>query len=130
MRTRSLLIGSLLFCLLASSGSVAAHHSWSGYDMSNLITVKGTVVNWLWANPHCIVMFDAKDDHGNLVHWAGEAGSPAALGLLGWSKSSVQPGDVIAVYMYPAKSGNPVGRLNKIVFPDGTSELSSYALAD
>jgi uncharacterized protein DUF6152 len=65
-------------------------------------------------------MFDVKDDKGNDVHWAGEAGSPSALGLIGWSKSSVQPGDVITVYMFPARSGKNVGRLNKIVLADGT----------
>jgi hypothetical protein len=53
------------------------------------------------------------------VNWAGEAGSPSALGLIDWSKSSVQPGDTITVYIFPAKSGNPVGRMNKIVLADG-----------
>jgi hypothetical protein len=86
-----------------------------------------TVTKFAWANPHSIVMFDVKDDKGNLVHWAGECGSPSALGLIGWTKSSVQPGDVITVYIYQSKTGNPVGRLNHIVLADGT-ELRDSAL--
>jgi hypothetical protein len=38
---------------------------------------------------------------------------------MGWTRNSLQPGDVVTVYVWPAKSGRPVGRLNKIVFPDG-----------
>jgi hypothetical protein len=75
-------------------------------------------------------LFDAKDENGNVTHWAGEAGSPSAIGLLGWNRNSLKPGDVITVYIFPAKSGNPVGRLNKIVLADGTtlrdSQLGGY----
>jgi hypothetical protein len=80
-----------------------------------------TVTKFVWANPHSIVLFDAKDDIGNITHWAGEAGSPSAIGLLGWNRNSLKAGDVITVYIFPAKSGNPVGRLNKVVLSDGTT---------
>jgi hypothetical protein len=43
------------------------------------------------------------------------------LGLLGWTKDSVQPGDVITVYIYQSKTGRPVGRLNRIVLANGTA---------
>jgi hypothetical protein len=39
----------------------------------------------------------------------------------------VQPGDVITVYVFQSKTGNLVGRLNKIVLADGT-ELRDSAL--
>ncbi len=64
-------------------------------------------------------MFDAKDDKGNVTHWAVETGNPSAVALLGWNRNSRQPGDVITVDLYPAKSGSPLGRLNKIVLADG-----------
>ena len=99
-----------------------AHHGNVAYDTSKAVVLKeATVTKFVWANPHCVVMFDAKDDQGNVQHWAGEAGSPSALGLIGWSSKSVQPGDMITVYIYQAKSGRPVGRLNKIVLADGTT---------
>jgi hypothetical protein len=78
-----------------------------------------TITKFTWNNPHCIVMFDVKDDQGNIAHWAAEIGSPPAVSLLGWNRNSLQPGDVVTVYIWPAKSGRPVGRLNKVVFPDG-----------
>jgi Family of unknown function (DUF6152) len=112
------------FVLAASlllSIPLCAHHGNTAYDTSKAVVLKGaTVTKFVWGNPHTFLMFDVKDDKGNVVHWAGEAGSPSSLGLLGWSKDSVQPGDVITVYMYQSKTGRTVGRLNRIVLADGT----------
>lgn len=105
-----------------------AHHGNVAYDTSKAVVLKGaTVTKFVWANPHTFIMFDVKDDKGNVQHWSGEAGSPSALRLLGWSQSSIAPGDTISVYIYQSKTGNPVGRLNKIVLADGT-ELKDSAL--
>ena len=129
IRTR--LIGfSLLAGLLLSYAPLFAHHGAAAYSDQVAILKDATVTKFIWANPHCIVMFDVKDDKGNVTHWAGEEGSPSAVGLLGWSRNSLQPGDVITVYIYPAKSGSPVGRLNKVILPDGKtlrdSQLGGY----
>ena len=119
----ALRVGSLMVAV-----PLSAHHGNVAYDTSKAVVMKGaTVTKFVWANPHAIVMFDAKDDKGNVQHWAGEAGGPSVLGLIGWSSQSVKPGDVITVYIYQSKTGNPVGRLNKIVLADGT-ELKDSAL--
>jgi hypothetical protein len=110
----ALLVGALTICC-----PIFAHHGAAAYEDKVLVLKDATVTKFLWANPHNIVMFDVKDDKGEIAHWAGEAGSPSATGLLGWTRNSLQPGDVITVYIYPAKSGSPVGRLNKIVLADG-----------
>ena len=110
---------ALLANVLFACGPLFAHHGAAAYADKIVVLKDATVTKFLWANPHNIVMFDVKDDSGNITHWAGEAGSPSATGLLGWTRNSFQPGDVITVYIYAAKSGNPVGRLNKIVFADG-----------
>jgi len=112
-----LLAGFLAVCLPAS-----AHHGASAYDESKEVVLKSaTVTKFAWANPHTIIQFDAKDDKGNVVHWAGELGSPSAITLQGWTKASIQPGDVITVYIHQSKTGNPVGRISHIVLADGTS---------
>jgi hypothetical protein len=120
---RAKLLGCLIVAagLLIFGGQAFAHHGGAAYSDKMLTLKDAAVTKFVWANPHCIIMFDAKDEHGNLVHWAAEAGSPAALGLLDWTKNSIQPGDAITVYMFPAKSGSPVGRLNRIVLGDGTT---------
>jgi hypothetical protein len=119
MKIRFLSSMIFILLLLAARGPAFAHHGSAAYATSVVVMKDAKVTNFLWNNPHCIIMFDAKDDKGNVAHWAAEIGSPPAVSLLGWTRNSLQPGDIVTVYMWPAKSGRPVGRLNRIVFPDG-----------
>jgi hypothetical protein len=108
--------------------SLFAHHGSTAYDTSKAVVLKGaTVTKYVWANPHVIITLDVKDDKGNVQHWSAEAGTPQTVTLSGWSKTSVKPGDVVTVYIFQSKTGNLVGRLNKIVLADGT-ELRDSAL--
>ena len=107
--------------LLSVGVPVFAHHGAVAYDESKEVVLKGaTVTKFAWANPHSIIQFDVKDESGKVVHWAGELGSPSAITLQGWTKASVQPGDVITIYIHQAKTGNPVGRISHVLLADGT----------
>jgi uncharacterized protein DUF6152 len=113
---------ALLGGLSTVCGPLLAHHGSASYKTDNEIVLKQAMVTkFLWANPHTMLMFDVKDDKGNISHWAGEAGSPSAVRLLGWNKNSLQPGDVITVHLYPSKFDSHVGRLDTIVLADGTT---------
>jgi len=120
MKRGRLMLFALLVGVVATCVPTFAHHGAAAYIDKLSVLKDATITKFVWANPHTILLFDVKDDQGNIVHWAGEMGSPSAIGLLGWTKNSVKPGDVVTVYIFPAKTGNPVGRLNKIVFADGT----------
>jgi hypothetical protein len=112
---------SILAGVLAVCSPVFAHHGNAAYDGSVVELKNATVTKLSWANPHTIVEFDVKDEKGQPVHWAAELGSPSALGNLGWTKSSLTPGDVITVYVHQAKTKNPVGRIERVVLADGTT---------
>ena len=130
MKYRRLKSFALLVLVLSVCAPLLAHHGAAAYADKIVVLKDATVTKFVWANPHTILQFDAKDDKGDLIHWAGEAGSPSAIGLLGWNRNTVQPGDVITVYIYPAKSGNPVGRLNKVVLADGKTMRDSQLGGD
>ncbi len=130
MKSKLLISLALLVGVLTVCGPLFAHHGATSYANNILVLKEATVTKLVWANPHTIVLFDVKDDKGNVSHWAGEAGSPSAVSLLGWTKNSLPPGDMITVYIYPAKSGSPVGRLNKIVFADGKTLRDSQLGGD
>jgi Family of unknown function (DUF6152) len=122
---------ALLVAILTIGVPVFAHHGAAAYDMSKPLVLKEAVVTrYIWANPHTLVFFDAKDDKGGTTHWSVELGSPSAIALMGWNRTSLKPGDVVTVYMFPAKNGNPVGRINKIVLADGTLLRDSQTGAD
>jgi hypothetical protein len=124
LMTRSLGAALLAAVVLQSlSISAFAHHGNSAYDLKT-VAVKGVVTAWVWSNPHTILKFDAKDDKGNVVHWLGEWDAPSTLVNFGITAKSIKVGDEVTVSMRGiAKSGSPVGRVRKVVLPDG-EELS------
>jgi len=110
----------ILAGLLLLVSAANAHHGSASYRTDALVVLRhATVTRFLWANPHSMLLFDVTDDKGNVAHWAGEAGSPAAIRSLGWSKETLRPGDVITVQLYPSKFENDVGRIESIVLPGG-----------
>ena len=96
-----------------------AHHSTAAFDTEKNVTIQGTVTQWFWANPHCLLKFDVKTDSSEVIRWVAEAGAPANLIDAGWRKNSLKPGDQVTVTVRPAKNGNPVGRILRVEFADG-----------
>ena len=105
--------------LLAMSAPLWAHHGNAAYDDKNPITIKGTVTEFAWTNPHAQIYLDVKDDKGAIVHWAVETYSPGKLVRAGWTKDIVKIGDIVSINLIPAKNGSPVGFLHKLVLPSG-----------
>jgi hypothetical protein len=131
MKTKVLTFVALIAGLLVICGSVLAHHGAAAYDMTKPVVLKGAVVTkFSWINPHPLIIVDYKDDKGNVQHWTMEMGSTPASSLVGWGRTSLKPGDVITVYLWPAKTRMTVGRLNKVVFADGTLLRDTQTGAD
>jgi len=112
-----------LFAGLAAVGSPSfAHHGAAAFDMSMPVVLKNAVVTeFVWINPHPLIKADYKDEKGNIEHWTMELGSTVSAQLIGWSRTTLQPGDVVTLYVWRAKTGATVGRFNKVDFPDGTT---------
>ncbi len=127
MKNRLLAASVLSVGFLSVGGPALAHHGNAAYADTITEFKQATVTKVLWSNPHALIDFDAKNAKGELVHMVVETAAPQALRLIGWSKDSVAPGDVVTVRMYVAKNGNPAGRLNKIILADG-SELHDTQL--
>ena len=86
------------------AGAVAfAHHGLAAFDQTKKVTLKGTVTEFHFVNPHCVVEFEVKDDKGDVHTWQAEMTSPGRL--KGWTATSLEPGNVVTVTGYPAKSG-------------------------
>jgi Family of unknown function (DUF6152) len=111
MRNKLAPISVAVVGLLAVSVPLFAHHGNAAYDTAKTVTVKGTVTDYIWTNPHVFVKVDAKDDSGNTVHWIVEAQNPVSMGQIGWSKNTFKPGDEVEIDAMPAKNGNPVAFL-------------------
>jgi hypothetical protein len=89
-------VGFLALCV-----PLFAHHGNSSYDSAKTVTVKGTVTEYIWANPHVFLKVDAKDDNGITLHWIIEAQNPVSQIDVGWSKTTFKPGDEVIVDSHP-----------------------------
>jgi hypothetical protein len=107
-----------------------AHHGNSAFDSEKRLSLKATVTEWFWANPHCILQFDAKDDKDQVVHWAVETSNPADMANRGWGKLTLKPGDQVTVTLEPAKNGKPVGRVLQVVLPTGQKLSGGFGPLD
>jgi len=116
---RVLRILGLTLALFFVCGHVSAHHGSSNYDLSKAVSVKGTIKEFAFTNPHSAIHLEAKDDKGAAEQWLIEADSPNNLARAGWTRDSLKPGDVVTIVGNRLKDGSKVMRLQKIIFPDG-----------
>jgi hypothetical protein len=119
MIKRAIPILATVTFLLSASIPLFAHHGTAAFDSDKKITLKGTVTEWFWSNPHCLLQFDVKDDNGQVTHWIGETQNPVTMVNGGWSKGAIKTGDKVTVTLNPVKNGLPLGRIVTVLLPDG-----------
>jgi hypothetical protein len=105
---------------LSSSIPVAAHHGAAAFDVGKQVVLKGTVVGWIYSNPHCLLSLDVTGEDGNTVRWIAEGQAPNVVYPAGYRKDSFNSGDKVTVTVEPVKNGRPMGRILAAVLPDGT----------
>ena len=125
MSKRSSALWSVIGLVLLFSTPGAAHHGNSAYDETVRVTIKGTVTEFAWTNPHSQVYLDVRDKAGKVVNWAVETNSPAILTRAGWTRRSIKYGDQVTIILCPARNGAPVAYMGsgdpgtKVIFADG-----------
>jgi Family of unknown function (DUF6152) len=96
-----------------------AHHGTAGEDTSHIVTVKGTVTDFQFINPHTQIYVDVKDEQGNVQNWNGELSNALVLHRAGWNSKIIKVGDVVTLNGYQAKKKTAFLRLTTVVLPDG-----------
>jgi len=121
MKKTLFMVFALVAGLFIASRPMAAHHGAAAFenDPAKRLVLKGTVVEWIWANPHTFLQFDVKSADGQAVRWVVEASNPPDMVNRGWSIKSFKTGDEVTVTVRPVKSGKPVGSIVVVHFADG-----------
>jgi uncharacterized protein DUF6152 len=124
MLRRTLQIAALLMVAFpAADRPLLAHHGTALWQPGE-VAQKGTVVDYVWRNPHVLVVWSLKDDSGKVVQWTGELASPESLMADGgMTRDTLKPGDEVIMYVRPAKSGAPNSVIDQIKRADGTMVL-------
>jgi Family of unknown function (DUF6152) len=110
VRTKFGAISLLVVGFMAACLPLLAHHGNAAYDTAKTVTVKGTVTEYIWANPHVFLKLDAKDESGNTLHWVIEGQNAVTQASAGWTNATFKAGDQVIVDVTPAKNGRPIGR--------------------
>jgi hypothetical protein len=122
----SLLALTSVLCIIAPP--VLAHHSFAAdYDVSKPITLRGTVTQFEWMNPHAHLYLDVKGDSGKITNWEFELGSPNTLLRAGWTKHSLKIGDEVIVKGCRSKDFANQGNATSILSSDGKIVLSGIS---
>ena len=126
LRHVSLVLGSVLgiLALAAWTSNAEAHHSFSVFDMQTNKELEGDVVEFQWTNPHSFLWINVTNADGSKTRWGLEGMSPNFLGRRGWTKNTFEPGDHVKVVIWPLKSGEPGGTLQRATLPDGSEVVN------
>jgi hypothetical protein len=119
MKNSRVVAFALVMGVLLISFPLSAHHSGSAFDLEHPVTLKGTVANFEWSNPHVFISLDVKDDKGEVEQWRVEANSPNMLTRVGWKKEMIKEGDQLAVTGFLAKTGRKIMRLHSVTLANG-----------
>lgn len=113
LTTCALLIG------LGLSNVAYAHHSMNGFDRAKTITIKGTVKQFKWANPHSWIEVEVINDKGMPELWNLEMTAPGILARAGWKSTMLKAGDKVTFGVHPMVNGDIGGQFVSVTFPDG-----------
>lgn len=120
-----------VFGLVWAAVPAIAHHSFAAeYDAKKPLTLTGAVTKVEWTNPHARFYIDAKDESGTVTTWNFELASPNSLVRNGWTRKSLNIGDVVTVKGYAAKSGAKMANANSVTLADGRSVFAGSSTAD
>ncbi|MBC2666153.1 hypothetical protein H7F51_11550 [Novosphingobium flavum] len=117
---------AIALCLAAAAlmpAPVSAHHSFAMFDARQTLTVKASVTEFQWANPHCWIELDVsagQGAHKGFTHIALEANALSYLRAGGWNARTLKPGDQVTVEYHPMRDGTPAGQLLTLRLANGT----------
>ena len=115
--------GFVLVVALALAPPLAAHHSFTMFDMARNVTYSGVVTEYRWANPHVHFVIHVQSasgvDPATVGTWDVEGGSPGIMGRQGWTRATFKTGEAITVVGHPMKDGSKGMSLFYVILPDG-----------
>lgn len=100
-------------------GPLFAHHGSAAFDSGKKVTLQGTVKEWVFSNPHCLLRLEVTGEDGQPVQWIAEGQAPNVIFPGGYRRDSFKFGDRVTVTVEPVKNGRPLGRILQAVLADG-----------
>jgi hypothetical protein len=109
-----------MLAALSVAAAAFAHHSFAMFDQAKQLTLKGTVHEFQWTNPHAWIHLDVPNASGGVDSWQVELNSPNNLKRQGWKSTSLTVGEKVTLMLNPLKDGTKGGLFISVTLPDGT----------
>jgi uncharacterized protein DUF6152 len=119
MKTKLFFLILGVAAVLTVTSPTFAHHGTAAYDTKTTVTVKGTMTDFRFINPHVQLYFEVKTDSGEVQKWAAELTAPNKLARAGWTKNTLKPGDSITASGYVDKGDGRTMWIRNLIGPDG-----------
>lgn len=107
----SIVVRTLLLTL--SVGVVAqanAHHAQAPFfDQDRTVEVSGTVLRWVFRNPHPVLEVETTNEQGAKVVWAVQFAPATVLAKRGWTDRTFKPGDTVIATGHPSRAAGTFG---------------------
>jgi hypothetical protein len=111
----SLAVGVLLMRVAHS------HHSFTAeFVADKTATLKGTITQVWFRNPHVRYLFVVKGEDGVEETWDARGSPVVWLARKGWKKDTIQVGDVVEMYGFLGRDGIKMLSIVTITLADGT----------
>ena len=119
IRLQSLAVGLVAGLLL--TGAALAHHGWSGYDDSKVLTLTGVIRESTYANPHGMLRFQVPG--ANAKTWSAVLAPPSRMTARGLTEEMLKVGTTVTVVGYPHSQKDEEMRIERITVGGKTVEL-------
>jgi hypothetical protein len=105
------IVSILLSVALGALGAVAlGHHAQAPFfDQEKTVEVRGTVVRWIFRNPHPVLEVATEDEQGQRIVWAVQFAPATLLAKRGWTDQTFQPGDTVVATGHPSRAPGTYG---------------------
>jgi hypothetical protein len=108
----------IALAIAAAPAAAIAHHGWSSYDATKVLTIKGTLSNVTWGNPHGT----AKTRYQNRT-WDVILAPTTRMEARGLTRDMLGPKSVVTLVGYPKSDGTAEMRIERVIVGDKTVEL-------
>ncbi len=101
--------------------SVDAHHSFTAeFTAEETATLKGTITQVWFRNPHVRYLFTVTNPDGSEETWDARGSPVVWLARKGWTKDTIKVGDTVTFYGFLGRDGRKMLSIMTITLPDGT----------
>ena len=117
---RLVLLGLLAIGTLLTRAAHSHHSFTAEFVADKTATLKGTITQVWFKNPHVRYLFVVKGEDGEEETWDARGSPVVWLARKGWKKDTIQVGDVVEMYGFLGRDGIKMLSIVTITLADGT----------